>query len=146
MQQISRSKLIKKLDGVFSEYIRLRDSDANWYVTCPLCGSKIHWKKAQNMHFISRAVLKYRYDEDNCHAGCVRCNVILHGNYIVYTRRMQTRYGIDRVDAMIKDKSLYKISTPDLLDMFYDYRNKAQYLEAILDIRENCADIKKLRC
>jgi hypothetical protein len=37
MQKLTRSKAIKKLDAVFSEYIRLRDSDENGIVTCPLC-------------------------------------------------------------------------------------------------------------
>ena len=44
------------------------------------------------MHFITRACWYYRYDEDNCHAGCMRCNVILNGNYIEYTRYMQNKY------------------------------------------------------
>lgn len=58
------------------------------------------------MHFITRAVYKYRRDEKNCHAGCMRCNVILHGNYIVYTRRMQRKYGEILVDEMINDKQI----------------------------------------
>ncbi|MBO7693682.1 MAG: recombination protein NinG [Methanobrevibacter sp.] len=80
------------------------------------------------MHFITRAVMKYRFNEDNCHAGCVRCNVILHGNYIAYTRWMQNKYGIEVVDNMIRDKGLYKISTPDLLGMYYEYKAKADAL------------------
>ena len=49
-----RQKLIKELDRVFSKFIRLRDCDKKGIVTCPLCGAKIPYEKAQNMHFISR--------------------------------------------------------------------------------------------
>jgi hypothetical protein len=33
----TRSKLVQKADSVFSTFIRLRDSDRNGIVTCPLC-------------------------------------------------------------------------------------------------------------
>jgi len=97
----TKTKLRKKADSVFSTFVRLRDSNKQWVVTCPLCWSRIPRKKAQNMHFIKRSCRLYRYDESNCHAGCYRCNVILSWNYIIYTRWMQKEYGIDYVDNMI---------------------------------------------
>lgn len=127
LPKLNRKKIIKKLDEVFSQYIRLRDSNAKWEVVCPLCGAKMHWKKAQNMHFISRGVLKYRYSEKNCHAWCMRCNVILNWNYIAYTRRMQKMYGIAYVDSIINDKQVFTISTPQLekvLEYYTELRDK----------------------
>lgn len=121
----SRSKLVKKADSIFSTYIRLRDADKHWIVTCPLCWAKIHWKKAQNMHFITRACWFYRYSETNCHAWCMRCNVILNWNYIAYTRWMQNEYGIADVDKMIsKSKEVYKLSTPEIQDIIEQYTNE----------------------
>lgn len=121
----SRSKLVKKADSIFSTYIRLRDSDKKWYVKCPLCWSKIHWKKAQNMHFITRSCWLYRYDEDNCHAWCMRCNVILNGNYIEYTRYMQNRYGISAIDEMrVNAKKIFKLSTKEIQTIIEKYENK----------------------
>lgn len=75
------------------------------------------------MHFIKRSVYKYRRDEKNCHAGCMRCNVILHGNYIVYTRRMQRKYGEILVDEMISDKQIMKIATSSLQEMIERYQD-----------------------
>lgn len=118
----SRSKLVQKLDQVFSVYIRLSVADKDWYITCPLCGARVHWTKAQNMHFIKRSVYKYRRDEKNCHAGCVKCNVILHGNYIVYTRRMQRKYWEILVDEMINDRQIMKIATWSLQEMIEHYQ------------------------
>lgn len=118
----TRSKLVQKLDQVFSVYIRLLVAYKNWYITCPLCWARVHWTKAQNMHFITRSVYKYRRDEKNCHAGCMRCNVILHGNYIVYTRRMQRKFGEVVVDAMINDKQIMKITTWEIQEMIERYK------------------------
>ena len=117
----TRSQLIKKLDQIFSVYTRLSVADNDWYITCPLCWARVHWIKAQNMHFITRSVFKYRWDEKNCHAGCMRCNVILHGNYIIYTRRMQRKYGEILVDEMINDKQIMKIATWSLQEMIERY-------------------------
>ena len=42
--QKSRKKLEKELDGIFSEYIRLRDADDNGWVRCITCGRPIRGK------------------------------------------------------------------------------------------------------
>lgn len=124
-KSISRSKLVKKADSIFSTFIRLRDSDKKGYVKCPLCWAKVHWKKAQNMHFITRGCRFYRYDEDNCHAGCMRCNVILNWNYIAYTRYMQNRYWIQAVDHMIAEsKKIHKLATSEIETIIDKYTNK----------------------
>ena len=126
----TRSKLVQKLDQVFSVYIRLSVADKDWYITCPLCGARVHWTKAQNMHFIKRSVYKYRRDEKNCHAGCMRCNVILHGNYIVYTRRMQRKYWEILVDEMINDRQICKIATAEIEAMIDHYQALVDELRA----------------
>ena len=74
------------------------------------------------MHFIKRSVYTYRRDEKNCHAGCVKCNVILHGNYIVYSRRMQKKYGEILVNEMINDRQICKIATSSLQEMIEKYQ------------------------
>lgn len=114
-KSLSRSKLVKKADSIFSTFIRLRDADKHWIVTCPLCWAKVHRKKAQNMHFITRACWLYRYDEMNCHAGCMRCNVILNWNYIEYTLYMINRYTLEKVEEMKKNsKKVYKLPTVEI--------------------------------
>lgn len=124
----TRQDYIKELDSVFSTFIRLRDSNDKWIVICPLCWTRLPRKQSQNMHFVSRGVMKHRYDEKNCHAWCMRCNVILNGNYIAYTRRMQKMYGISYVDRLIADKWPYKIPTPMLVEMIHHYQAKVDKL------------------
>ena len=121
----TRSKLVQKADSIFSTYIRLRDSNNKGIVTCPLCWAKIPRKKAQNMHFITRSCWLYRYDESNCFAGCMRCNVILNWNYIIYTRFMQDKFWIEKVDEMINNsKKIHKLQTFELEDIINLYTEK----------------------
>lgn len=126
-----RKRIIAKLDEVFSQYIRLRDSYQKGderRVKCPLCWAEMNRKQAQNMHFISRWILKYRFSENNCHAGCYRCNVVLNWNYIIYTRYMQKKYWVNYVDSLINDKSTYSISTPQLEKELEYYKEKRDKL------------------
>lgn len=126
-KQKTRQHLVKELDSVFSLFIRLRDCDDKGIVVCPLCWAKITRKQAQNMHFITRACFLYRYDEENCHSGCMRCNVFLNGNYIVYTRRMQHKYWVAKVDEMINNRfMIFKIPTQQLVEMIDYYSNKVR--------------------
>lgn len=83
------TKLKKKLDSIFSQYIRLRDADEFGFAKCCTCGKSKPWKELQCGHWIHRNVLITRYDEYNCHAQCVGCNMFgggkehLHEMYIV---------------------------------------------------------------
>lgn len=133
--KLSRSKVVKKLDAVFSRFIRFRDCDKHGIVTCPLCGVKMPRKKAQNMHFISRKNMKYRFDEDNCHAWCQRCNVTLNGNYIEYTLYMVNRYWVEKTEAMKHDKQAYKIETWELEEMIEYYKLKNAEYERVKNLK-----------
>jgi len=68
------------LDAVFSQFIRLRDSDQNGYVTCPCCGAVNYWTECDCMHFMRREHKNTRYCEENCFGGCKTCNQLKDGN------------------------------------------------------------------
>ena len=60
----------------------------------------------------------------------MRCNVILHGNYIVYTRRMQRKYWEILVDEMINDRQIWKIATAEIEAMIDHYQALVDELRA----------------
>lgn len=93
--------LKKKLDIVFSEYIRRKSADGLGMITCPCCGTRIPWQKSQNMHYNSRSKMSTRYDEMNCYAGCMRCNVMLNGNYPAFTSFLLIAYGAKWLQELI---------------------------------------------
>ena len=125
----SRSKLVKQLDAVFSQYIRLSQSDSDGFGECITCGVRLYWKEAQACHFFTRGRYPTRWDEDNIKFGCYRCNVLLKGNYINYTRYMLDSYSREFIDEL-EYKSLNgpKITTPELREMLEYYKKEVKEL------------------
>lgn len=120
----TRSQIVKKLDTVFSQYIR-QSAAENGIATCVTCGAQEHWNKLQNGHFYSRGRYPTRWHEQNCNVQCVACNVFLKGNYIAYTKFMIDSYGREFVDELeLLSKTTAKISTPELLEKIKYYKSK----------------------
>lgn len=67
----SKPNLTKKLDKVFSAYIRLRDAMPSGYFKCPTCGRILPFEKGDCSHYWSRVHMATRFDEQNC---CMECN------------------------------------------------------------------------
>ena len=89
----TRSKLIKKLDVVFSQYIRLSNADNRGMCTCVTCNKQFHWKNIQAGHFMSRKHYSTRWNENNVKPQCVGCNMFKSGEqykYSIYNNGMYT--------------------------------------------------------
>jgi len=111
--------LKKELDTIFSIYIRMRDNGV-----CITCGSKTFWKYQQNGHYVSRAVLSLRFDEQNCNTQCPACNVFKHGNMDEYALALQKKYGKDILNKLHKKKYQVVKLTPEW------YEQKIKYYTA----------------
>lgn len=123
-------KLKKKLDEVFSLYIRHKYA-VNGMVKCYTCDVVKPIKEMQNGHYISRGVLATRFLEINCRPQCVGCNVFKHGNYIVYTRRLEEELGVEKVkklEAMVNAN--VKFSRLEYEVLINDYTEKLNKLKA----------------
>ena len=119
----SRSKLVKKLDAVFSQYIRLKDS-VDGYATCFTCGKKDHWKKLQNGHFQSRKHYATRWDEQNCQVQCAGCNVFRYGEQFLFAKYLDERFYAGLSDELyIKAKQIVKFTNSEIEDMILKYKN-----------------------
>ena len=90
MKKLSTSKLKKKLDEIFSQYIRQKYADTNGYATCYTCGTRKHWKEMQNGHFVSRSQLATRFDEENVRVQCVGCNVFGRGKTTIFANKLES--------------------------------------------------------
>lgn len=108
-------------DRVFSEYCRLYYADSNWYVKCITSWVKMYWTKAQCWHFISRWVMKYRYDILNCYPQSYAENVMLSWNYKVYTLRMIDMLWKEKVEEMINDWDLWSYSQEEYENMIQEW-------------------------
>ena len=119
----SRSKLVKKLDAIFSQYIRLKDA-VNGYAVCFTCGKKDHWKKLQNGHFQSRKHYATRWDEQNCQVQCAGCNVFKYGEQFIFGKNLDEKYYAGISDELyIKSKQVVKFSNYEIEEMINKYKN-----------------------
>ena len=122
-KKVSRSKLVKKLDAVFSQYIRLKDS-VGGYATCFTCGKKDHWKKLQNGHFQSRKHYATRWDEQNCQVQCAGCNVFRYGEQFLFAKYLDERFYAGLSDELyFKSKQIVKFSNIEIEEMILKYKN-----------------------
>ena len=123
MKKLTRSKLIKKLDKVFSLYIRQRYAK-NEIAQCFTCGKKDHYKRLQCGHFQSRKYYSTRWDEINCQVQCAGCNVFKYGEQYKFSVNLDAKYGEGTAERLsIKAQQIVKLSNFEIEDMIKRYKN-----------------------
>ena len=91
---------VKKLDKVFSAYIRLRDVMPNGCFRCISCGEIKRFEQGDCGHFHSRVHMATRWEPDNCHMECRACNRASADHIIKYRRNLVEKIGLDRVNRL----------------------------------------------
>ena len=126
MRKVSRKGLIKRLDTVFSEYIRKKNADSKGYVTCITSGRKYHYTEVDAGHFISRKEMSTRWHEDNVHPQS------RYDNRYRYGKQYEYGLALDRKKKGLA-KRLYKLSKEtvkysvnDLQDLLEKYKKLLQ--------------------
>ena len=124
------TKLKKKLDAIFSKYIRLKQADHRGYVTCVTCGKDDHYKNMQCGHFVSRGKLATRYDETNCNVQCVGCNMFKAGEQYKHGRYIDLVHGQGTADKlMAKGNEICQMRTYDYEALITKYTMLVKELE-----------------
>ena len=103
LKKQSISVLKKKLDKVFSEYIRRRDSIGDVCI-CITCGRMGQWKYMDNGHYMKRQHLATRYDEKNCNGQCKCCNYAEQGANEKYKIAIDKKWGVGTADKLEQKK------------------------------------------
>lgn len=96
----SKPDLVKKLDKVFSQYIRLRDVMPSGYFRCISCGKIKPFADGDCGHYHSRTHMATRFEEDNCSMECRYCNRFSADHIIDYRRNLVSKIGLARVDRL----------------------------------------------
>ena len=105
----SLPKLKAEAQKIFNSYIRKRDLKDDTYFKCIACGEIKLKALGHASHFYN--VGHYdalRYDPENCHLGCSKCNTFLHGNLIEYRDNLVDKIGIDKFNNLQLKAGLYK--------------------------------------
>lgn len=77
----------------------------------------------QNGHFVSRSSSTLRFDERNCNAQCVGCNMFKQGNQYAYALALDLKYG----DGTAQELYSHRMDT---------HKFTIDELQAILDMEE----------
>ena len=120
----SRKTIIKKLDKVFSQFIRRRFA-VNEIAKCVTCGKQAHWKELQAGHFMSRKHYSTRWDETNVQVQCSGCNVFRYGEQYLFAKHL----GEKKADELlVKSRQTVKFTDHDIQDMIDLYKQKLSLL------------------
>ena len=92
--------LTKKLDKVFSAYIRLRDVMPNGCFRCISCGQIKRFEQGDCGHYYSRIHMATRWEPDNCHMECRGCNRVSSDHLIGYRRNLVEKIGLERINRL----------------------------------------------
>ena len=134
----------RKLNKIFSEFIRLRDSNEYGIGQCISCGKFITvWTKDDKLrfnqqahagHYYSRGASKsLYYDEKNVNLQCVKCNTFMEGNKQGYAQGLIRRYGDGILDFLaVKAKNESRLSTVDLELLIREYEYKVKNLKEMI--------------
>ena len=112
--------VVKAAQIVFNKYIRERDKAQ----PCISCGSQP--KKENAGHFFNaNNHWNVRFDEDNVHLQCERCNSFLSGNLIEYRANLISKIGQERFNQLESRARLTrKFTKEELKEIISTYKQK----------------------
>tara|TARA_R100001510_G_C7638664_1_gene196484 strand:- start:178 stop:579 length:402 start_codon:yes stop_codon:yes gene_type:complete len=128
-KKIKRSTLIKNLDDIFSQYIRLKNADQDGYCTCVTCGKKGFWEK-DNIHaghFISRKHYATRWNEKNVHPQCSYCNTYQYGEQYKYSLFLGSKLS---EDLFCQSNIITKFTNNEIKEMINLYKKIVNKLKS----------------
>lgn len=105
---VSVSKLIKKLDIIFSKYKRLFNVTKQGYIRCFTCNAFLTFRQTDCGHYIGRENMSTRYEEKNTEPQCHSCNRFAEGKKDIFAINLQKKYGADILLWLNKKKNEIK--------------------------------------
>jgi ribosomal protein L37E len=116
----TRADHMKIAQASFNAYIRQRDKDK----PCISCGT--YNGKMNAGHYMSvGSTPELRFNEDNVHKQCERCNTHLSGNLVNYRISLIERIGVLRVHELErKDHPPLKLTIEEIQGIAKKYRKK----------------------
>lgn len=127
-KQLTIPKLKKKLDTVFSKWVRYSETENGWG-RCVTCGKRKKFEDLDCGHFISRNWTILRWDPRNCHTQCKYCNRFAGGEIDEYFLWIDKTYGDGTARKMISHKhDIFKLERSWLEEQIEIYKKKVEKL------------------
>ena len=118
----SRKTLVKKLDKLVGDFVKLRDD-----YRCVQCGStdKPSWG-----HLFSRRSYSTRWDLENSYCQCWPCNFKHSKDNYDYYWWFQNRFGTEKFNQLrVRYKSSRKLTNVDLQELYEKMLEEYKELE-----------------
>lgn len=122
--------LLKEAQTTFNSFIRGRDKDQ----PCISCGkppgpmTELHAGRDAGHYRSVGSASHLRFNEDNCHAQCVKCNQWKAGNAVDYRIRLIELIGLERVEALERENTPHKWTREELIEIRAKYKRKLKEL------------------
>lgn len=132
-------KDVKKLDALFSLYIRLSNADDKGFCSCISCGQRYYYRnkgKKRDIaagHFIpkSNSTYRTRWDERNVKPQCLRCNSFLEGNKYSFGLGLVEIYGPGICEELqLKSTKPFNAVIFDMAAKIKHYKEQNKILES----------------
>lgn len=118
-----RSYQLRKAQARCNEYIRLRDRGTPC-ISCGTTNGKInagHWKSIGSHP-------ELRFNSNNIHRQCERCNTYKSGNAAEYRRGLIKKIGIVNVEFLEGPQQPQNLTLDDIKDVNMWYKDQIKYL------------------
>lgn len=124
-KKLTTGQLKKRAWKEFSIWVRTWNADEYGMATCFTCDVVKHWKEMQAGHFIRGRLNGNLFDERGCHPQCLRCNIHLQGNVVIYYQRMLYHYGQEAIDDLVRQNDqTHKWLPGELQSIWEKYRER----------------------
>jgi hypothetical protein len=110
---------------VFNDYIRERDRADK----CISCEATEVFRWDAGHYRTTKAAGQLRFNEDNCHKQCSRCNVHLSGNVTQYRLNLIDKIGLERVEALENNNAPAEWTREGLAEIRKKYAKKLRELK-----------------
>lgn len=109
----------------FNRYINLRDKGN----VCISCQKRINGVTHASHYFSAGTHTNVRFDENNVHSSCYKCNVQLSGNLIEYGVHLENKIGKDEF-TMLRERAyiIRKYTKDELKELAEYYKKKCKEL------------------
>ena len=128
-------KLKKKADNWYSKYIRYRDGqvkNGEWQTECITCGVWKPIKEMQAGHFVSRSCNLLRYNDQNVHSQCQKCNIWHSGEQYEYAKQIDLKYGDGTAESLHNQRrQTHKLTAIELEQIIEDAKEYIKELEEL---------------
>ena len=119
------SDYLKLFQITFNTYIRLRDKD----LPCISCGV-YKCEEFHAGHYCATTYQYLRFNENNVHKQCSKCNTHLRGNSIPYRIELIKKIGLENVEQLENDRhKRLELTIPEIIQQIKIYKEKIKLLK-----------------